>query len=180
MTGEVEVDGRRLEVEVRPIDAGTLGLLRDVTAARELERSRREMQRMVSHELKTPLASIAGFGAMLERYELSRDEQLRVAGLIRGEADRLGDMVRSFLDLERLGSGRWEGERDAVDLAELVRTALRVAAARRRPVGPPDHLLGSRPAVAVIGVGGAPRPADRQPGGQRAQVLSAEGIDGAR
>ncbi len=144
MTGEVEVDGRRLEVEVRTIDAGTLGLLRDVTAVRELERSRREVQRMVSHELKTPLASISGFGAMIERYELSRDEQLRVAGLIRGEADRLGDMVRSFLDLERLGSGRWEGERDAVDLAALARTALRFPAARRRPVGPPDHLLGSR------------------------------------
>ncbi len=119
ITGEVEVDGRLLEVEVRPIEAGRLGLLRDVTAARELERSRREVQRMVSHELKTPLSSISGFGAMIERYELSRDEQLRVAGLIRGEADRLGDMVRSFLDLERLGAGRWEGERAVVDLGAL-------------------------------------------------------------
>lgn len=119
--GEVEVDGHNLEVEVRSIDAGTLGLLRDVTAARELERSRREVQRMVSHELKTPLSSISGFGSMIERYELSREEQLRVAGLIRGEADRLGDMVRSFLDLERLGAGRWEGAQGPVDLAALAR-----------------------------------------------------------
>lgn len=120
MAGEVETQGRRLEVEVRPIKAGMLGLLRDVTAARELDRSRREVQRMVSHELKTPLSSISGFGAMIERYELSREEQLRVAGLIRGEADRLADMVRSFLDLERLGAGSWEGDRAEVDLRALV------------------------------------------------------------
>ena len=91
-----------------------------MTAQRELERSRRETQRLVSHELKTPLASIAGFGAMLERYELDRDEQRRVAGLIRGEADRLGRMVVSFLELERLGSGRWPAERRPLDLSELV------------------------------------------------------------
>jgi signal transduction histidine kinase len=118
--GAIERAGRQLEVEIRPISEGSIGLIRDVTAQRELERSRRETQRLVSHELKTPLASIAGFGAMLERYELDRDEQRRVAGLIRGEADRLGRMVVSFLELERLGSGRWPAERRPLDLSELV------------------------------------------------------------
>ena len=107
-TGRVEVDrnGRTLEVEVRRLGDRHLGLVRDLTARRELDRQRREMQRLVSHELKTPLASIAGFGSMLERYELSPDELRRVASLVRGEAERLGEMVRTFLDLERLGSGR--------------------------------------------------------------------------
>ena len=117
---EIERNGRHLEVEMRPIESGRLGLLRDVTAARELERSRREMQRLVSHELKTPLSSIAGFGSMIETYDLSRDEQVRVAGLIRGEADRLADMVRTFLDLERLGIGDGKDRWQPVDLGELV------------------------------------------------------------
>jgi signal transduction histidine kinase len=117
--GTIERGGRQLEVGIRPITEGSIGLMRDVTAQRELERSRRETQRLVSHELKTPLASIAGFGAMLERYELDREEQRRVAGLIRGEADRLGRMVVSFLDLERLGSGRWPAERRLLDLSNL-------------------------------------------------------------
>jgi signal transduction histidine kinase len=116
---ETERGGRNLSIQLRSLAIGTLGLVRDVTAARELERRRRETQRMVSHELKTPLASISGFGAMLERYELDREEQLRVAGMIRGEADRLGRMVTTFLDLERLGSGRFEAERQPVDLAAL-------------------------------------------------------------
>ena len=129
--GAIERAGRQLEIEIRPITEGSVGLMRDVTAQRELERSRRETQRLVSHELKTPLASIAGFGSMLERYELDRDEQRRVAGLICGEADRLGRMVVSFLELERLGSGRWPAERRLLDLSELVARRCRSLEASR-------------------------------------------------
>jgi signal transduction histidine kinase/CHASE2 domain-containing sensor protein len=118
---DLERHGRHLELAVWPIEDGRLGLLRDVTAQNELERRRREMQRLVSHELKTPLSSIAGFGSMLESYQMSPEELRRVAGLIRGEAERLGEMVRTFLDLERLGSGQWEAEAHRLDLAELVR-----------------------------------------------------------
>lgn len=126
---EVERTGRTLELEVRGLGDGHLGLARDLTARRELDRQRREMQRLVSHELKTPLASIAGFGAMLERYELSAEELRRVAALVRGEAERLGEMVATFLDLERLGSGHWERERVLLDLRALVGERCRVLAA---------------------------------------------------
>ncbi len=82
-----------------------------------------------SHELKTPLASISGFGETLERYELTGDEQRRVASLIRGEAGRLQEMVTVFLDLERLGAGHWEGDAEIVDFSELVRGRLEILAA---------------------------------------------------
>ena len=117
---EVERRGRPVEIEVWRTGDGHLGVIRDLTPRRELERHRREMQRLVSHELKTPLSSIAGFGSMLESYELSDDELRRVAGMIRGEAERLGDMVRSFLDLERVGSGQWDDEWSRVELGTLV------------------------------------------------------------
>ena len=113
---------RQLQLLARRLDdGGTLGVLRDVTAERELEARRREMQRLVSHELKTPLSSIASFGGMLERYRLSEEELSRIAGLIRGESERLLQMVTTFLDLERIGGGRWTGERAPVDLAALAR-----------------------------------------------------------
>ncbi len=114
---------------------GTLGVLRDVTAERELESRRREMQRMVSHELKTPLASIASFGSMLERYELSDEELARLAGLIRGESERLLAMVTTFLDLERIGGGRWGGEREPVDLAALAAERIEILRAAAEPRG---------------------------------------------
>lgn len=126
----MERGGRDLRLTVRALeDGGTLAVLRDVTAEHQLESRRREMQRMVSHELKTPLSSIASFGGMLERYQLSEEELARLAGLIRGESERLLDMVTTFLDLERLGSGRWEGERGPVDLAALVRERVEVLGA---------------------------------------------------
>ncbi len=118
-----------LSVVVTGLETNRLAIIRDVTAERTLERRRRDMQRLVSHELKTPLASIAGFGETLERYQLSKDELSRVASMIRGEAGRLHDMVTVFLDLERLGAGHWDGEAGPVDLAALVEARLEILAA---------------------------------------------------
>jgi len=127
--GALKRAGRELSLHTSPLEGGLLAIIRDVTAERELERHRREMQRLVSHELKTPLASISGFGETLERYELTGDEQRRVASLIRGEAGRLQEMVTVFLDLERLGAGHWEGEAEIVDFGDLVRRRLQILAA---------------------------------------------------
>ena len=127
--GALRWAGRELSLQTSPLEGGLLAIIRDVTAEHELERRRREMQRLVSHELKTPLASISGFGETLERYELTGDEQRRVASLIRGEAGRLQEMVTVFLDLERLGAGHWEGETEIIDFGELVRGRLEILAA---------------------------------------------------
>jgi signal transduction histidine kinase len=120
---------RDLAVSVTDLGRGHLAILRDITAERALEQRRREMQRLVSHELKTPLSSIAGFGENLERYELDADEQRRVASLIRGEAQRLQEMVTVFLDLERLGGGHWDGATESVDLGRVVMSRIEVLAA---------------------------------------------------
>ena len=127
--GALRRAGRELSLQTSPLQGGLLAIIRDVTAEHELERRRREMQRLVSHELKTPLASISGFGETLERYELTGNEQRRVASLIRGEAGRLQEMVTVFLDLERLGAGHWEGEAEIIDFGELVRGRLEILAA---------------------------------------------------
>jgi len=124
--------GREVEVSVFAVGDGGMALLRDVTAERELERKRRDMQRLVSHELKTPLSSIAGFGETLERYELSPEEQRRVAALIRGESLRLGEMVATFLDLERLGAEQTAQPLEPVELGELVRRRLEILAEAAR------------------------------------------------
>jgi len=119
---------RCLEVEIVELGEGSLGLFRDVTVRAELDLRRREMHRLVSHELKTPLASISGFGEMLQTYEMSGEELHNVAGRISAEADRLGEMVRVFLDIERLGTGHWESERTELDLAAIVESRRQILA----------------------------------------------------
>jgi signal transduction histidine kinase len=115
-----------LAVLLSEVETGTMALIRDVTAELELERRRREVQRLVSHELKTPLSSIAGFGETLERYEMSSEEIQRVAGMIRGEAGRLQEMVSAFLDLERLEAGQWQEEIEIVELGALIAGRLNI------------------------------------------------------
>jgi signal transduction histidine kinase len=147
----VERSGRWIAVSVFAVGDGGMAILRDVTAERELDHKRRDMQRLVSHELKTPLASIAGFGETLQRYELNPEEQQRVAALIRGEALRLGEMVATFLDLERLSTGQLVESTEAVDLSELTRRRVEVliasAEARRQSIatdlGPGAVIRGS-------------------------------------
>lgn len=127
--------GAEIAVEVFTVGDGGMALLRDVTAERELERKRRDMQRLVSHELKTPLASIAGFGETLQRYELTVEEQHRVATLIRGESLRLGEMVATFLDLERLGSDQFTESTATLDLGSLVCERLEILSEAARGRG---------------------------------------------
>ena len=142
---------RQLSVDLTEVDSGRLAIIRDITAERTLERQRREMQRLVSHELKTPLASIAGFGETLERYQLSGDELSRVASMIRGEAGRLQEMVTIFLDLERLGGGHWDGETELVDLGALVKARLDILEAA---AGARDQTISSalKPGCLIPGV----------------------------
>jgi signal transduction histidine kinase len=136
---------------VEPLPSGSLGLVRDITDRVALERRRREMQRLVSHELKTPLASISGFGEMLATYQLSPEELRRVAGLIRGESDRLGEMVRSFLDLERMSAGAWDDEIERLDLSRLVAQRCELHARAADAAGQRLELR-AQPDVAVRGV----------------------------
>ncbi|MEN8163182.1 MAG: ATP-binding protein, partial [Acidobacteriota bacterium] len=120
---------RSLEVHFEKLGDGHLAVVRDRSAEKELDRRRHEMQRLVSHELKTPLASLAGFGSLLEKYTLTDQELHSTAGLIRSEAERLGEMVRTFLDLERLGAGHWDEEQVWVDLPALVDERCKVLSA---------------------------------------------------
>lgn len=122
--------GRFLELRLRFLPGGMkMGLLRDISARIKLEQHRKETQRMLSHELKTPLASLAGFGSMLEKYPMSESELRETGGMIRNEAERLGEMVRSFLDLERLaGNLPDEEELSLGDILQSRCSLLRAAA----------------------------------------------------
>jgi two-component system sensor histidine kinase BaeS len=86
----------------------------------------------VSHELKTPLASIRGHGeALLENViDLPKAGQVIVQ-----EAKRLERLVRDLLDLARLDQRAFAVRQEPVDLAELVEQAARRHENEARRVG---------------------------------------------
>jgi two-component system sensor histidine kinase KdpD len=80
----------------------------------------------VSHDLRTPLASIKAASSSLlsEQLSFGPDEIEILLRTIDDESDRLSALVENLLDMSRLQTGSMEISRDAVDLAAVVDAAL--------------------------------------------------------
>lgn len=100
--------------------------------AAETERVRNILLASISHDFRTPLASILGASTSLLDYGGGMPEATRrdLLGHIRDEAEHLDAMVRNLLSMTRLEAGALELRRDWIDVAEVLNRA--VAAARRR------------------------------------------------
>ncbi|HET9293321.1 MAG TPA: ATP-binding protein [Gemmatimonadales bacterium] len=121
---ELELDGRMLLVSARPLNSGGAVLvLHDVTDVRRLEAVRRDFVANVSHELKTPLTSIAGYAETLVSDRPDEVTSGRFLEIILGNARRMQHLVDDLLDLSRIESGRWQPRKEPVDIAEVAREA---------------------------------------------------------
>ena len=93
-------------------------LKRQMAELRSADEMRQEFTANVTHELKTPLASISG-AAELIRDGIARPEDIPdFAGRICDESARLSDLVSDILTLSRLDESERRGERDAVGSVE--------------------------------------------------------------
>jgi two-component system, OmpR family, phosphate regulon sensor histidine kinase PhoR len=121
---ELDLEGRALLVTSRPLpNGGALLVFRDVTALRRLEAVRRDFVANVSHELKTPLTSIAGYAETLAAEERDSTQALKFANTILSNAHRMQRLVDDLLDLSRIESGGWQPMRRVVDVAALAQEA---------------------------------------------------------
>src|SRR5205814_4090765 len=100
-----------------------------VRVAAETERLRSAMLTSISHDLRTPLASILGSASSLATHPRNLDAaaQDELIATIREEAERLHRFIANLLDMTRLESGAIEPTLDLVDLSDVVGTALRRA-----------------------------------------------------
>jgi len=108
-------------------------LAEDIDEARlmaETERLRSALLTSISHDLRTPLASILGSITSLRSYGGAYDEGTRdeLMATIQDEAERLNRFVGNLLDMTRLESGALEPKRSLIDLADIVGTALQRSA----------------------------------------------------
>jgi len=141
-----------------PDSAGVISVGRDVTGRRaahdNLEASQRAKSLFfaaVTHELRTPLAGALGVSRLLETTALKPDQADYVRS-IAASADHALAMVDDILDLSRLEAGRLELRPERVDIAELVRETVELAAPRAQEKGleigivhaadAPAHIMG--------------------------------------
>jgi two-component system sensor histidine kinase KdpD len=102
---------------------------RDARRAQELatiDRARTALLRAVSHDLRTPLATIKALASgLLDRSVAWQPEQLaEMHATIDEEADRLNRLIGNLLDASRLETGALAVSLDAVPLGEAVESAL--------------------------------------------------------
>ncbi|MDB6091995.1 MAG: kdpD [Gammaproteobacteria bacterium] len=92
----------------------------------ERESLRNTLLASISHDLRTPLAVIAGAGSALARHGAALDEPTRVnlAHSIEAKAREMSDLVSNVLDLMRFESGHIVLRRDWQTLDDLVGAAL--------------------------------------------------------
>ena len=95
-------------------------MLRDVTAQREIDRSKTELVSVVAHELRTPLVSVIGFSGVLLEQELDDPTRTEFTQIIYEQSSRLSAMIDTFLDISRIESGRQEIARVPTNMVEVV------------------------------------------------------------
>lgn len=100
---------------------GSILLIFDITEKQKTEVMRREFTANVSHELKTPLTSIAGISEMLKNNMVKQDDVSHFAGNIHKEAKRMIALINDTIKLSELDEGAVNGEWEETDLYEIAK-----------------------------------------------------------
>ncbi|MGM3308329.1 response regulator [Anabaena sp. WFMT] len=115
---------------------GSVILIRDVTAEKEIDKMKTDFISTVSHELRTPLTSVLGFASIIkEKLETNvfpmlstEDRKLqktikRVSdnlNIIVSEAERLTSLINDVLDIAKMEAGKVEWQMQPLDPSELL------------------------------------------------------------
>jgi PAS domain S-box-containing protein len=98
----------------------------------ELNRAKDEMMSMVSHEMRTPLASIVGFTELLVTRETTPKKRAEYLAVMLQEGRRLTALINDFLDLRRIESGHLKMRYAPGDINALIKRAVALI---RHPAG---------------------------------------------
>jgi len=129
---EISVAGteaRSFDIHVQPLPgspgAGAVLVVHDMTELRRLESIRREFIANVSHELKTPLASIKAYTETLRNGAIDEPgTSQRFLSRIEEQSERLHMLIMDMLTLARVESEQRNFEIESVNLAEVAANCL--------------------------------------------------------
>jgi two-component system sensor histidine kinase KdpD len=99
---------------------------RQAEVSAETERLRNSLLSTVSHDLRTPLATITGAASTMLDADLTLDRQTQreLVESVRDEADRLNRLVQNLLEMTQLEAGTLKLTRDWHPIEEVVGAAL--------------------------------------------------------
>ena len=123
-TGQVlwcSIHGRRIDPD-RP-QAGSLWIFDDITARKDLEAIREDVERIMRHDLKAPLNSILNLPELVAALGETTEEQRDVLNEIEQSGRLMLEQIDLSLDLYKMETGTYAPEVQRIDLTRIVTTA---------------------------------------------------------
>lgn len=117
-------------------DENTIGVvvvIHDMTAESEIARLKDDFVSSVSHELKTPLASISAYAEMLTDGEANSENEWReFSETIQEQAKRLNRLIDNILNISRIESGLMQINPEKLDLNHIIEDVITTMRAQAR------------------------------------------------
>ncbi len=136
----ITLAGGRYQLLVNPVISGgvlsgSVLLAIDITEKEKTEQMRREFTANVSHELKTPLHTIAGSAELLLNGIVQEEDRKSFYNRIYGEAQRMIRLVEDIIRLSHLDEGGENMKREEVDLYALAAEVIQELSAEAESAG---------------------------------------------
>jgi DICT domain-containing protein/signal transduction histidine kinase len=146
------VEAIATQVGIALIQAQAYAELEDLNQQLEaLERARSNLIAITGHELRTPLSTIqVCLESLASEPDMPPEVQQVMLSTALTDAERLRKLVKDFLTLSRLESGRVEWHTEALSLQECVDLALSSIRTRSQPGGLPDIVVEVPEALPLI------------------------------
>ena len=136
-----ELDASDLEMNY----LGTVILIRDITAEKEVDRMKTDFISTVSHELRTPLTSVLGFAKLIQKkleesiFPLIQTDDKKVNRSIRqvtenieiivSEGTRLTKLINEVLDVAKIEAGKMQWNMEPLAITEVIDRAFSATSA---------------------------------------------------
>lgn len=117
---QIRAYSAELERKSRQVEATAAELAQANDRLREVDTQKDDFLSQVSHEVRTPMASIRSFSdILLNNRDIHESEKLRFLGIIQNESLRLTRLLDGILDVSQMESGKpaWEAVRFDPELA---------------------------------------------------------------
>ena len=126
----VELEGLHKNGDVFPIELSLStwksyrgrffgAIIRDITERKRVERLREDVERIVRHDLKSPLVGIAGFAGLLLKSENLDEKQRKSIQMIRQLGEQMYNSLSRSMDLFKMERGTYRLKPAAVNLFAL-------------------------------------------------------------
>jgi signal transduction histidine kinase len=98
----------QLEISIKELQLSNDKLAKEILYKNKIDQMRKEFVANASHELKTPLSLIMGYGEALKLTDLDEKTKSEYLEIILDETNKMSNLVKELLNLSQIESGKKE------------------------------------------------------------------------